>query len=143
MGIDLSITTKKAPQFNKEVIKFIQRIDTNFTTHSAQNIFYYRDSFNKTNLASVINLSYSKEFPENNFVSRWSFFGKLAKITDKQIEDYAKDKKKFGCNHQAILLGSEQILEDYNELDLIDFLKNKRDYISSLLDAEIICIEGG
>jgi hypothetical protein len=142
MGIDLSITTKKTPQFNKAVLKFIQEIDTNFTNHLAQNIFYYQDSYNKTNLASVIDLSYLKEFPEDNFVSRWSFFGKLAKITDKQIEDYAKDRKKLGCNHHAILLREELVMENYDELDLIDFLKNKRDYILSLLDAEIIRIEG-
>ena len=143
MGIDLTITTNKTPCFSKAVVAMLQDLDPDYVTLMAQHMFYYRDSFNKTNLASVIDLCYWTEFQGGSFVSRWSFLGKLAKITDKQIEDYAKDRKKLGCNHYSVLTKEMKATENFDELELIDFLKNKRDYLTSLLDAEIIRIEGG
>ena len=141
MGCSLIITTKKRPCFSRAVFTMMQELDSDFFEKMAQNIFYYHDYYYKSNLASVVDLCYWKDFPHKGFVLQWTFLSKLAKITDKQIEDYAKDRKKIGCNHHTILLHQEPVLEDYNELEFIDFLINKRDSLISLLEAGIIHIE--
>jgi hypothetical protein len=57
------------------------------TFYKGEEKYYFRDSYNKTNLAWVIDLSYWKTKGKKNQIK---FFEKLADISDQQIESYVE-----------------------------------------------------
>lgn len=59
------------------------------TFYKGDNNFYFRDSYNETNLGWVIGLSYWSP-DKRTKESRKAFFAKLIEITDKQIEERVK-----------------------------------------------------
>jgi hypothetical protein len=59
------------------------------------------------------------------------------------LSDINSNWKNSGCNHYTVLAKGMKATDNFDELELIDLLKNKRDYLTNLLDAEIIRIEGG
>jgi hypothetical protein len=107
-----------------------------------KNTYYFRDSFNRSNLASVIGLPYSEFQTARNQSKKIAFIRKLAEITDEQIESYATDEKNPDCNNAYVMLGLESSEDEIDPQSLICFLKNKRDYIAAIVKAEIIRIVG-
>ena len=84
--------------------------------------FYFRDSYNLTNLAWVIGLSYwETKKPKENYKL---FFNKLAKITDSQITNRVK----------LIFETEKGIQKNETQEGWIAVLKEKRDLIKANLE---------
>lgn len=144
MGADILFTTTSKPVFDTLILEMIQKDDAYFAERSKNNLYYFRDSYNRTNLASVLGLSYRKEYQKSgNLISKISFFRKMANITDRQIETFARDENNPGCNHASVILGETFQKEPIDEMYLIDLLKNKRDYLAAILAAGVLRIQGG
>ncbi len=124
MGADIWIYTKKEPNFDG--------IDSKIVEKEPNGSYYYRDSYNVTNLAWVIDLSYLKSFEK----SPTKFLKKLTKITDEQIEKAVRENIK---NELDYMLGREYTEEEIQEI--IHFLKTKREYLKRLIEAGIRKIE--
>jgi hypothetical protein len=77
---------------------------------------YFRDSYNETCLAWVIDLSYQEDFEKNPT----RFMKKLASITDEQIENYVQ-------NMHGLLLLFGDLDEKRKKRKLVRILKSKRD----------------
>jgi len=86
--------------------------------------FYFRDSYNHTNLAWVIGLSYWQVHKRGK-KKYIDFFNKLAKITDEQIRDRVK------C---LFTEKRNEIANGEKEKDWIRMFKKKRDMIRKHLN---------
>ena len=97
--------------------------DVTWIDTERNNTYYFRDSYNDSNLAHVIGLSYwtNGDVYELNIVPvddtveleiRKDMFRKMAKITDSQIRQFARNK----CTGERLK-------------ELIAFFKSKRDDI--------------
>ena len=124
MGADIWIYTKKEPNFDG--------IDSKIVEKEPNGSYYYRDSYNVTNLAWVIDLSYWESFEKSPI----KFLKKLTKITDEQIEKAVRENIK---NELDYMLGREYTEEEIQEI--IHFLKTKREYLKRLIEAGIRKIE--
>lgn len=134
MGADIYIQTKKPPdlpdnkfternvinpeQFDEEYIHEIFE-GQDYDTKSP--VYYYRDSYNHTNLAWVKGLSYWILFHDDPE----EFLRQIANTTDEEIEKYVDHK---------ILMGAFK--EDERD-EIINYLKQKRDYLKALVEAGI------
>jgi len=112
MGADIYIVSKSKP--NAKIVKWWEKSFCYGPTKKGKAyIYYWRDSYNRTNLAWVINLSYWKQFESDPK----EFLKKLSKITDKEIETYVKS-----------------LNLDFKDREwLIKLLKKKRDYIKHVM----------
>jgi hypothetical protein len=112
--------------------------DITFEDEKGETLYYFRDSYNDTNLAHVIGFSYWSGSPKiilkDNKIARYKeFIIELSKITDKQIEEYYKknfdDKKVI-----AWMNIKEQAIKIKTKRKLIKCLKDKRDDIKKNID---------
>jgi len=108
MGADIYIKTKR-------------KLPPKYDKYLCGEEYYFRDSYNLTNLAWVIKLSYWNDFVKNPV----EFLKRLANISDEQIEKYVESKN----------------LSNDEKNELIEILKSKRDYIKEIVKAGILNIE--
>ncbi len=114
MGADIYIFTEYDPEFPESAKEFVEK---------HENYYYFRDSYNWSNLAWIKDLSYWRDFVEDPL----EFLQELASITDEEIEKYVNKTFKDES--------------DKEKESWIRYFKGKRDYIKALVDAEIIDID--
>jgi hypothetical protein len=95
------------------------------TLHTKDEKIYFRDAYNLTNLAWVINESYWANDEKNKI----AFMEKLSKITDEQIEERCS----FLFTQKRNEISSEENLEDW-----IKMFKDKRSILQKAFSTKVI-----
>jgi len=120
MGANVYITTDREANFeglNKErVVDVGEKVGNQY-------VYYWRDSYNVTNLAWAVGMDYGVSF-ENNPIR---FLERLAESTDGEIEEgYKRLCRRFGVRAEKRVL---------------EFLKEKRNYLKRIVEAGIVSVE--
>ena len=117
MGADIFIFTKREPDFTG--------IDPEIVVQEENSSWYFRDPYNGYGLYRMIGLSYGREFVKDPVSS----LERLSKITDEQIERYAREQ-----------LGEETGVK-YDVEYFLRRAKLRRDYLRRLVEAGIVEVE--
>ena len=123
MGADLYITTKRKADFSGLDAESLEFMLVHTQKVGRHYVYYWRDSYNTANLAWCVGLDYDRAF-ENNPIG---FLKRLAKSTDREIaQGYKQLCRKFGFKAERRIL---------------EFLKEKRNYLKRIVKAGIISVE--
>ena len=123
MGADLHITTERRADFSGLNAKLLEFMLFDTQKVGRHYVYYWRDSYNPTNLAWCVGMDYGRAF-ENNPIK---FLERLARSTDKEIaQGYKQLCRRFGFKAEKRIL---------------ELLREKRNYLQRIVEAGIISVE--
>jgi len=123
MGADVYITTEREANFgglNRGLVGFMIE---QASRDGSYYVYYWRDSYNLTNLAHTLSMSYWEKAFENNPIK---FLERLSRASDKEIERGFEERcRRFGCNP---------------DVKILELLKEKRNYLGRIFEAGVISV---